>query len=766
MMATIRSVIGDRPKRREDVRFLTGRGSYLDDLTFEGLTHAVVLRSPHAHALIEGMHPEEARAMPGVLAVLAAEDARADGLKPLRPSAEANVQTGERFAFMPQPLLAEGKVRYVGEPVALIVAETRAQALDAAEQVIVDYAPLAAVTTAAAARASEAPELSPEVPGNVCFDCRIGDADAVDAAFAAAAHLIELQLDNHRMVTNPIEPRGIVGLWDAASGRYTAHVSSQSIHATRDNAARALGVPPTAVRFAAPDVGGGFGAKNFIYPEHVLILWAAKRVGRPVKWIATRSEVFLADHQARDHWAEAALALDAEGRFLALRVRSAANAGAYLVSAGGVQTFQYVHLPGTVYRIPAVELQVTGILTNTAPIGVTRGPGFAEAVNIIERLIDAAARQCGFDRAELRRLNMVPPDAMPMTNALGNTVDSGAFAETFDHALTQADVEGFPARRSASERRGYLRGLGFAYHIKGTGGSPSENVDIRFEPGGTVSLITGTQTIGQGHETTFPQILADRLGIPNERIRLVQGDTDRIPIGGGHGSSRATYMGGTAIWRASEEIVAKGTRIAADVLEAAEADICFADGSFAVSGTDRSLALLDVAAIGRDKGTPLDTYHAWTREWMTFPNGAHVVEVEIDRDTGQVALARYTAVDDYGVLVNPMIAMGQAHGAIAQGVGQALLEHAAYDPASGQLLAGSFMDYALPRADDLPSYDLGFKGTRCTTNPLGVKGCGEAGAVAAFPAVTNAIADALTPFGVTDLAGPASAERIWLAMRG
>jgi carbon-monoxide dehydrogenase large subunit len=355
---------------------------------------------------------------------------------------------------------------------------------------------------------------------------------------------------------------------------------------------------------------------------------------------------------------------------------------------------------------------------------------------------------------------------MPMTNAIGNTVDSGAFAETFDHALTQADVEGFPARRSSSERRGYLRGLGFAYHIKGTGGSPSENVDIRFEPGGTVSLITGTQTIGQGHETTFPQILADRLGIPNERIRLVQGDTDRIPIGGGHGSSRATYMGGTAIWRASEEIVAKGTRIAADVLEAAEADICFADGSFAVSGTDRSLALLDVAAIGRDKGTPLDTYHAWTREWMTFPNGAHVVEVEIDRDTGQVALARYTAVDDYGVLVNPMIAMGQAHGAIAQGVGQALLEHAAYDPASGQLLAGSFMDYALPRADDLPSYDLGFKGTRCTTNPLGVKGCGEAGAVAAFPAVTNAIADALTPFGVTDLAGPASAERIWLAMRG
>src|SRR6202011_5258130 len=540
-MPTIRSVIGDRPKRREDMRFLTGRGGYLDDLAFHGLTHAVVLRSPHAHAVIERIGTERARAAPGALAVLTAENARSDGLKPLRPSAEANVQTGEPFAFMPQPLLAEGKVRYVGEPVALIVAETQAQALDAAEQVIVDYALLPAVTTTMAARASEAPELSPEVPGNVCFDCKIGDADTVKAAFASAAHLVGLQVDNHRIVTNPIEPRGLVGIWDRASGRYTAHVSSQSIHATRDNAARALGVAPAAVRFIAPDVGGGFGAKNFIYPEHVLTLWAAKRVGRPVKWIASRSEVFLADHQARDHSAEASLALDAEGRFLALRVNSIANIGAYMVSAGGVQTFQFVHLPGTGDRIPAIKLQVAGILTNTAPIGVTRGPGFAEAVNIIERLIDAAAGQCGFDRAALRRLNMGPADAMPVTNAFGNTVDSGAFAETFDRALTAADVAGFPVRRNASEARGYLRGLGFAYHIKGTGGSPSENVDIRFEPDGTVLLITGTQTIGQGHETTFPQILADRLGVPNELIRLRQGDTDLIPTGGGHGSSRATY---------------------------------------------------------------------------------------------------------------------------------------------------------------------------------------------------------------------------------
>ena len=762
-MAT-RSVIGDAPKRREDLRFLTGGGGYLDDLSFAGMAYAVVLRSPHAHALILRIQAEEARKAPGVLAVLTAEEVRVDGLNPLRPSAEANVQTGEKFAFAPHPLLAEGKVRYVGEPVALIIAETRVRALDAADRVVVDYAPLPAMTNATAARAAGSPEISPEVPGNVCLDWHTGDAAAVDAAFAAAAHIVELRLDNHRIVTNPIEPRGVIGLWDTAQSRYTAYVSSQSIHATRDNAARSLGVAPAAVRFIAPDVGGGFGAKNFIYPEHVFILWAARRVGRPVKWIATRSEIFLADHQARDHVAEAALAIDKGGRFLALRVRSVANVGAYMVSAGGVQTFQYVHLPGTVYRIPAIDLQVAAVLTNTAPIGVTRGPGFAEAVNIIERLIDRAARQCGFDRAELRRLNMVPPAAMPVTNAVGNTIDSGAFAETLEHALARADLDGFASRRRESEARGLLRGLGFAYHIKGTGGSPTENIDIRFETDGTVSLITGTQTIGQGHERTFPQILADRLGIANELIRLVQGDTDRIPLGGGHGSSRATYMGGTAIWRASEEIVKKGTHIAGEALEAAEADLRFADGCFEVAGTDRSLALPDVAALARDKGTPLDTYHAWTRQWMTFPNGAHVAEVEIDRETGQVTLARYTAVDDYGVLVNPMIAAGQAHGAIAQAIGQALLEHAAYDPASGQLVAGSLMDYALPRADNLPSYDLGFNSTPCTTNPLGVKGCGEAGAVGAFPAITNAILDALAPLGVGDFTGPASPEHIWRAL--
>ena len=761
----MRSGIGDRPKRREDQRFLTGQGRYLDDLAFDGVTYAVVLRSPHAHAEIRAIDSAAAKTMPGVLALLTAADAQADGLKPLLPYVDANTVTGEPFAFMPQPLLAEGKVRYVGEPVALIIAESRDQALDAAEQVAVDYVPLPAVTTGAAARAPSAPLLSLEVPGNLCFEWHAGDHDAVARAFARAAHVLSLSVDNHRVVTNPMEPRGVVGDYDPASGRYTAHVSAQSLHATRDHAARALGVEPTQLRFIAPDVGGGFGAKNFIYPEQVLIPWAARRVGRAVKWIAGRGEVFVADHQGRDHQAEAQLALDAEGHFLALRIRSVANLGAYLEgSAGGVQTFQYAFLPGTVYRIPAIELIVSAVFTNTAPIGVLRGPGYGEAVNIMERLVDAAARQCGFDRAKLRRRNMPAAAAMPVTNAFGNKIDSGAFPETLDRALAAADVAGFASRRTEGERRGRLRGLGLAYHIKATGGAPSENVDVRFEADGMVSLITGTQTIGQGHETTFPQILADRLGLQNETIRLVQGDTDLIPMGGGHGSSRATYMGGTAIWRAADIIIEKGRRIAAEAMEAAEADIRFEDGQFVVAGTDRTIDLLRIARIAREAGEPLDTYYAWTREWMTFPNGAHVAEVEIDRDTGEVRMARYTAIDDYGVMVNPMVAAGQAHGAIAQGVGQALLEGAHYDPESGQVLAGSFMDYALPRADDLVPFELGFNPTRCTTNPLGVKGCGEAGMVGAFPAIASAILDALAPLGVGGIDGPANAYRVWRAL--
>ena len=740
--------LGASPKRREDSRFLIGKGAYLDDLAFPGMVHAVFVRSPHAHAGIAAVDTAAARAAPGVLAVLTAEDVTAGGLNDLPPTVEANAMTGERFNFTPMPLLARDEVRYVGQLVALVVAETKVQALDAAELVHVEYVARPAVT---------APEAAAATPELLCMDWRLGDADSV---FAGAPHVVSLRLHNHRIVTNPMEPRGVIGDYDTGAEQYTAHVSSQNLHGNRDAIARVLNVPPERLRFVAPDVGGGFGAKNFPYPEQALIPWAAKLCGLPVKWIATRAEVFVSDHQARDHLADASLALDAEGRFLGLRVDSIANIGAYMCGgAGSLQTFQYPHLQGGIYNIPAIGLRIRIVLTNATPVGVTRGPGFAEAINVIERLIDAAARQCGFDRATLRRRNMAHA---PMINALGYAVDSGAFAETFEAALETADLPGFAARRRDSETRGLSRGLGFACHIKATGGNPSENVDIRFEADGSVLLITGTQTIGQGHETTFPQILSHCLGVPNDRVRLVQGDTGVIRAGGGHGSSRATYMGGTAIFRASEEIVAKGRPIAASMLEAAERDIDFADGAFEVAGTDRRVQLLDVAAKAREAGTPLDTYHFWTREHMTYPNGTHVVEVEVDPETGRVALVRHTAVDDYGVIVNPMIASGQAHGAIAQGSGQALMEHAVYEGETGQFISGSFMDYTMPRADDFPAFNLAFNNTRCTTNPLGVKGCGEAAAVGVFPAINNAVADALGSDGILD--GPVTSERIWRAL--
>ena len=758
--------IGEAPRRREDARFLTGQGGYLDDLAIPDLAHAVFLRSPHAHAVITGIDTAAARAAPGVLAVLTASEVRADGLRPLPPVAGANPYDGTPFAFLPQPLLAEDKVRHVGEPVALVLAETRAQALDAAELIAVAYQPLPAVIDAAAALAPGAPRLAETVPGNLCLAWSWGDQAAVAAAFAGAAHRVSTRLHNHRIVTNPMEPRGVIGSWDAASGRYTVHVSSQNIHGIRDLTAGVLGVPAAAVRFLAPDVGGGFGAKNFLYAEHALIPWAARRLGRPVKWIATRSDVFQADHQARDHTAQAELALDAEGRFLGFRVSSQANLGAYLAgSAAGVQLNQYVHLQGGPYAIPALALEIRAAFTNTPPTGVSRCPGFAEATNILERLIDQAARECGFDRADLRRRNFVPGAAMPVKSAFGIAIDSGDFRATFDQALAAADLPGFAARRAASAATGRLRGLGFAYHIKATGGSPEENAEIRFEADGSVALLMGTQAIGQGHETTFPQIAAERLGLPNHLIHLRQGDTDLVPIGGGHGSSRATYMGGTALWRAADGVIAKGRAIAAHALGVPEAAIRFAEGRFLASGRNESLSLLEAAALARAAGAPLDTYHRWTREHMTFPNGTQIAEVEIDRESWECRLVRHVAVEDYGVLVNPRVARGQAHGSIAQGAGQALMEAALWDAESGQLLTGSFQDYALPRAADLPDFELAFDPHPCTTNPLGVKGAGEAATGGIFPAIGNAILDALAPLGVTAFDGPATPARLWQAVR-
>ena len=746
--------IGDTPRRVEDIRFLTGAGCYVDDMQLDDMAHAVVLRSPHAHADIRSIDTAAAIGGFGVVSILTGKDLAGHDIGPLHPYEQVNIYSNEPFCFPTQFPLAKDRVRYVGEPIALVIAETLEQALDAAEQIDVRYSPLPAKT-----RIQDA--LNGGDASDICLNWSVGDQQETDTAFQSAAHITQLAFRNHRVVTNPMEPRGGIGEYDIGTGRYKLHISAQSIHMARDRVAQTLGVEATMLRLIAPDVGGGFGVKNFMYPEMVLLCWAARVAGRPVKWINTRSDGFVSDHQARDNDAQAELALDAYGNFLALRVRSIGNLGAYLTgSMARIFTEQFVKLPGGPYRIPAIRVDVSAVYTNTVPTGVTRGPGFGEFANIMERLVDAAAREMGRDSTELRKQNLVSINEMPFMNAIGAIMDSGDFASNVEAAMKRAR-NGFKFRQSASEAKGKIRGIGIGYHIKATFGAPDENIKLSFEIDDTVTFTTGTQAIGQGHETSFRQIISDLLGIPAENIHYRAGDTDLIPNGGGHGSSRATFMAGTAIHMASERIQAKGKRIAAMMLEAAETDILFQDGAFSIAGTDRSVGLMAVAAKARAEGDLLDTLQNFTREHHTFPNGCHVAEVEIDPETGLVTLSRYTAVDDYGTMINPFLVAGQVHGAIAQGVGQALMEHGAYEAENGQLLTGSFMDYCMPRADDLPAFDLSFQGIPCTTNPLGVKGSGEAGAIAGFPAVANAVLDALNSYNISSLDGPATSETIW-----
>ena len=766
--------IGEAPKRVEDVRFLTGSGLYIDDMSPEDMVQAVVLRSPHAHAIIQGIDTCEAQAIPGVLCILTGQDQAAAGIGPIAPHQENSPLTGHSFRYPPRMPLALDRVRHIGEPVALIVAETRDIAWDAAESISVNYEILPAAITIDSSLLPEAVPLSKKFKNNLCIEEAIGDRGAVVAAFKGASHIARLDLVNHRIITSPMEPRGAIGTFDPDNGQFTLHVSSQALHIIRKNVAATLGISLEDIRLIAPDVGGGFGAKNFPYPEYVLTLWAAREVGRPVKLLNTRSDSFVGDDQARDHLTHAELALDSDGKFLALRVLTRANLGAYLTGAmGAVGSIQYVALMGTVYALPAFWVKLQVVHTNTVPVGVTRGPGFSEAVYLIERLIDQAAREMGFDAVELRQLNLVPSKDFPFTNAHGTTIDTGDFPATLNKALLKADCSGYAKRREGSKRRGCLRGLGIAHHIKITLGPPEENVELRFDEDNQVTLITGTIAIGQGHETTFRQLVAEKLGIPNTRIRYHAGDTDLIPIGGGHGSSRATFMAGTAVHFAAEQIIEKGSLLAAKMLEVTESDIEFSHGRFIITGTDRGVGIFDVADVARDPARIPDgmepglaAYHVFMREQGTFPNGCHIAEIEIDPDTGVVTLEKYVAVDDFGVIVNPMIAAGQIHGGIAQGIGQALLERGVYDPGTGQLLSGSFMDYALPRADDLPYFDLTFQGIPCATNPLGVKGLGEAGTIGAFPAVINAVLDALTPYGITEFDGPATAQSVWRVIQG
>jgi aerobic carbon-monoxide dehydrogenase large subunit len=762
--------IGQSIKRFEDVRLVRGQGRFHDDVNLPGQAHAVIVRSIHAHARIRGLDATAALRAPGVLAVFTGADTAELGtmkmtLKRKRPD-------GSPMFAPPHHGLTRERVRYVGDPVAMVIAETLAQAEDAAERLAIDYEPLPAVTSTADAVGG--PAVWDECPDNVSNVHEVGDRAATDAAFAAAARTVRRRYVISRVHAQYMETRGALGAWDPGEQRYTLYADVQYPHRVRTAlATNILKVPEHQIRVIAGDVGGGFGTKGWQYPEHRLVLWAARRLGRPVKWRCERREAIPADEHARDNVSDAELALDADGRFLALRVRTLANVGAYVSSDRNLlATFSNIATLVGVYAFPAAHVQVTSVLSNTNSTAPYRGAGRPEATYVIERLIDDAARELGLDAVDLRRRNLVPASAMPYKTATGVTYDCGDFPAQMEAALKLGDVGGFPARRQASRARGRLRGLGIANAIERAAGPQPEFAEIRFSPSGTVTIFMGTKNQGQGHETTFKQILHERLGLDPADVRYIDGDTDRVAFGMGSMGSRSTVIGGTALWTAADKIIAKGRRIAAKMLEAAEADITFANGAFSVVGTDRALPLKDVARAAFQpaslpKGVEPGFFETGTFSPSsdTWPNGCHVCEVEIDPETGGVAIVGYVIADDVGTVINPLTLKGQIHGGVAQGVGQALMEEVVYDAESGQLLTGSFMDYAIPRADTLPDIAVESHPVPTKLNPLGAKGAGEAGTVGALVVVMNAVLDALAPLGVRQLDMPASPGRVWGAIR-
>ena len=775
--------IGQPVRRGEDAALLRGRGRFSDDINLATQAYMAVVRSPHAHARVVALELAAAAAAPGVLAVLTAADLAADGVAAIpshvrSPGVELKNHDGSAMPDPPYPLLAEDRVRYVGEPVAVVVAETRAQAVDGAEAVAVDYHPLEAVCDARAALAPGAPVLRDDAPGNRIFDWRTGDAEAVDDAFARAAWTVPIEVVNNRLVINYLEPRAAIGEYDAATGRFTLHAGSQGVHRQQATLAEVFGVEADRIRVVSGDVGGGFGGKGFLYPEPALVVWAARRLGRPVKWTGTRSEHFLADLQARDHLDCGELALDGEGRFLALRVSSILNIGANIApNAVYVPIFHFSRILSGAYAIPHIHTRLQGAFTNTAPLHAYRGIGRVEAIYLIERLIDKAAMVTGIDAVTLRRRNFIAPAAMPYATPTGATYDSGAFAETMDKALALAGWDGVAARRDQARGRGRLRGIGMAYYIEDAGGPPTEFVRVLINADGTVDGYAGSQSNGQGHATSFAQVLSQRLGVPFASVRITWGDTDTVADGVGSFGSRSMQMVGPGLAEASSRIIEIGRRAAAHLLDAPAEDIAYDDGVFSRENSNASIGLFEVAAAmagAGEVGNALPenlrgelsaalTYHA---KDDSFPNGCHVAEVEIDPDTGVVEVVNYTAVDDFGLLVNPLLVEGQVHGAVAQGLGQAMLEHTVYDPDSGQLLTGSFMDYALPRADHMPRrFITDTNGTPCLNNPLGVKGAGEGGTIGAPPAIMNAVIDALAIRGVTHMDMPVTPMRVWRAIR-
>ena len=775
-------LIGARVARKEDYRFLTGAGQYTDDVSLPGQAYAAFVRSPHAHARIRKIAADKAKAAPGVLAVYTGADLAAAKLGGLPCGWLITGVDGQPMKEPAHPCLAQDKARYVGDHVAVVVAETAAQAKDAAEKVEVDYEVLPAVVDPAKARGKGAPALHDIAPDNTCYVWALGDKAKTDEAFAAAAHVTRLDFVNNRLIPNAIEPRAAVGGYSRADDAYTLYVSNQNPHVERLlMTAFVMGLPEHKVRVVAPDVGGGFGSKIYLYAEDVVVTWAAKQLNRPVKWTAERSESFLSDAHGRDHVTTAELALDKDGGFLAMRVRTTANLGAYLSTFSScIPTILYATLLAGQYATPQIHCEVTAVFTNTAPVDAYRGAGRPEATYVVERLVETAAREMKIDPAELRRRNFIRQ--FPYQTPVALQYDTGNYEATLDAALKLGEVDGFASRKQKSLQGGKLRGIGYAAYIEACGIAPSavagslgaraglfEAGEIRVHPTGTVTVFTGSHSHGQGHETTFAQVVADRLGLPLENVDVVHGDTSKILFGMGTYGSRSLAVGGTAIMKALDKIIAKGRKIAAHLLEASEADIEYDRGEFKVAGTDRKKMFGEVAFAAyvphnypHDKLEPgLNENAFYDPSNFTFPAGTYVCEVEIDRETGQVTVDRFTAVDDFGKVINPMIVEGQVHGGLTQGIGQALTELCRYD-ADGQLVTGTLMDYCLPRAGDVPVFKLDTRETPCTHNPLGVKGCGEAGAIGAPAAVMNAITDAL---GVKDLPMPATPQAVWRSLQ-
>ncbi|MCC4296195.1 xanthine dehydrogenase family protein molybdopterin-binding subunit [Aurantimonas coralicida] len=772
--------IGAKVLRKEDRRFITGRGRYVDDMVVPGMKYAAFVRSPHAHATISGIDMDEAKAMPGVIGILTGEQLQGDGIGNLICGWAVSSKDGTPMKMGAWPALAVEKVRHVGQAVAVVVAETQMQARDAAEAVMVDYDELPAVVSAVEALKEGAPQLHPEAENNLIFDWELGDKGATDAAFTNAAHVTRLHIVNNRLVPNPMEPRAALGHYDAADDHYTCWTTSQNPHVARLVMSAFYNVAPEhKLRVIAPDVGGGFGSKIYIYPEEIVCLWASKRTGVPVKWTSDRTEAFLTDAHGRDHVTEVEMALDADNKILGLKVDTVANLGAYMsLFSSATPTYLYATLLSGQYDIPAIHANVRAVYTNTVPVDAYRGAGRPEATYVIERTMETAARELGVSPAELRRKNFIR--SFPHQTPVIMAYDAGDFDATLDAGMQAADVAGFEARRAEAQSRGKLRGLGMSCYIEACGIAPSkavgslgagvglwESAEVRVNPVGTIEILTGSHSHGQGHETTFAQLVAERFGLPVDNVQVIHGDTDKVQFGMGTYGSRSGAVGMSAIHKALDKVEAKAKKIAAHLLEADEGDIVIENGEVKVAGTDKSLGWHEVCLgaytghnlpDGMEPGLKEGAFYDPTN--FTFPAGCYICEVEVDPETGTTEIVQFVAADDFGRVINPMIVEGQVHGGLAQGIGQALLEGAHYDE-TGQLVTASYMDYAMPRAWDLPMFDVSTNETLCPGNPLGMKGCGEAGAIGSPPAVINAITDAI---GNNDLTMPATPQKVWRAL--